>query len=242
MYKLYALLDRKDAIEKKNYKYIGVTKNSLLVRLGQHLNKIYERKTRRDKWIIELDDAPRIVLLAEFKTSSECLAQERKLINEFENEGIVLLNEAGNRFKNDNHLKKMSMYDKNGNHIFTGSCIKIQMAFPELNLSYKPMNACCNKSKKSYRGFFFSFQKLKNYKPEFATYAEKYKNCKTVYRYDMNGNYIDEFVTHVKAGEAVGAAGGEIWKACNTLKTKKRVLSVKGYKFSYNKGEMYSPS
>ena len=71
-YKLYALTEP-DNVE--IIKYIGITQQILLKRLGQHLSKMEERTTRRDEWMMELELPPRIIIpssIRNFKRSFKC--------------------------------------------------------------------------------------------------------------------------------------------------------------------------
>ena len=113
-YKLYALTEP-DNVE--TIRYIGVTKNNLLVRLGQHLGKCEERKTRRDEWILKLDISPRIILLDSFETHKEALKAEKETITKFELKGIILYNEQSNFNRRNFNLKEVHQYDLKGNYI-----------------------------------------------------------------------------------------------------------------------------
>ena len=222
MYKLYGLKERK---ENSDFKYFGITKQHLFQRLGQHLSKMIERGTRRDEWLMTLKDVPEIILIKEFKTRTEAELEERNIITEYEISGKILFNEAKNynrRFKIE--LKKVYQYDSSGEFLTEYNSASEAQAISNGFLNYKCINACCNGTKKSHKGFFFSFKKLKNY----STTRTIRKNTKAVYQFDLNGNLINKFESPYLAKDFLA---GEIWKCCNNFKN---IKTHRGFIWSYN--------
>lgn len=223
MYKLYGLKERK---ENSDFKYFGITKQHLFQRLGQHLSKMVERATRRDEWLMSLTDVPEIVLIEEFQNRSDAEKKERFIIVDYESKGKIVFNEAKNynrRFKIER--KKVFQYDHSGFFLTEYKTASEAEVLSNGFLKYKCINACCNGTKKSHKGYFFSFSKRDYYKPE----TKKRSDAKEVFQFDMNWNFIKSFDS---AYEAEGFLPGEIWKCCNNFKN---ISSHRGFRWSYNK-------
>lgn len=224
-YKLYALTEPDDI---NDIKYIGVTKHHLLVRLGQHLGKMMERKTRRDEWLLTLKKAPLIILLDSFETRKEALINESLKINSLESNGVIILNEAKNfnrRFKDEINVYQ---YDLKGNFVKEYKSAR-HAANVNMFFNYKCINACCNGKKRTHYGFMFSFEK----KDKILSFKRKKSvQGKIVYQYDLNNNLLAEFENGPAAQKALGILSGDIWKVCNNYKNQK---TAGGFKWSYDK-------
>lgn len=222
MYKLYGLKERK---ENSDFKYFGITRQHLFQRLGQHLSKMIERGTRRDQWLMSLKDVPEIILIKEFETRKEAELAEGNMIVEYEIAGKTVFNEAKNynrRHKID--LKKVYQYDSSGKFLTEYKSASEAQIISNGFLKYKCINACCNKTKKSHKSFFFSFEKLENYKTERSIR----KDSKKVYQFDLNGKLVNQFESPYLAH---GFIPGEIWKCCNNFKN---IKTHRGFIWSYN--------
>ena len=223
-YKVYAITDRNT----NDIKYIGVTKRNLFVRLGQHLSKMEERMTRRDEWLLSLDDCPKIILLFEFDNSKDAYKKENELIKEYEINDISLFNESANfnrRYKVE--LKQVHQYDNNGNYLKSYKSGKLIEAL-NIGLSYKCINACCNGTKKSHKGFYFSFEKKE--KVEIHK-RPKFVQGKKVYQFTKDNVLIKEFKNAPEAAQELNIKAGDIWKCCNNYKSTK---TVGCFKWSYS--------
>lgn len=237
-YKVYGIADR----ETKEIKYIGFSSNeNLLIRLGNHLSQIKKRSTRRDEWLLTLDDAPIMITLFESNSRSEALKKEKEFIKKFLDEGYDLLNEQCNynrRWKIA--LKTVYQYDLNGNYIKEYKTAGEAQSYSNNFFKSKCISACCNFSKRTHKNFFWSFEKREKY---FVPRKERtYEEYKSVYCYDLNDNFLKEYRTAGEAARDLNLRTGDIWKNCNKSEFRKSVNRVKKYKFSYIKGLRYSPS
>lgn len=224
-HKVYALTEPDN---KETIRYIGVTKRRLMVRLGQHLMKMDHRSTRRDEWLKSLSKAPQIILLYSFDTSSEAYKKEKELITQFKLKGVVLFNEQGNFKRRWKNQKPVYQYNLKGKLVAEYESAG-EAAVKNLFMKYKCINACCNGSKKTHHGFMFSFEKKTKIKP-----FKKLPSVqgKKVYQYDIEGNFISEFINGPDAERKTGVLNGDIWKVCNNYKNAK---TAGGFKWSYDK-------
>lgn len=225
-YKLYALTEP-DNIE--IIRYIGITKKSLLVRLGQHLGKSEERTTRRDEWISTLDISPRIILLDSFDTYKEALKFEKETITKFELNGITLYNEQGNFNRRNICAKEVHQYELNGSYIRSYKSAREADAL-NMFFNYKNISGCCNGNKKSHYGYMFSFIKKDKINP-IAERAIR-RDSKEIHQYTKDNIYIQSFPNAYKASEKLKLRVGDIWKAANNFKN---TITCGGYKWSYDK-------
>lgn len=237
-YKVYGMADR----ETKEIKYIGFSSNeNLLIRLGNHLSQIKKRSTRRDEWLLTLDDAPIMITLFESNSRSEALKKEKEFIKKFLDEGVDLLNEQCNynrRWKIA--LKTVYQYDLNGNYIKEYKTAGEAQSYSNNFFKSKCISACCNFSKRTHKNFFWSFEKKEKYIVEKK--ERSFDECKNVYAYNLDDSFYKEYVSAAEAGRDLNLLSGEIWKNCNNSKLKKKLNRVKNFKFSYIKGLRYSPS
>ena len=225
IYKLYALTepDNINAI-----KYIGVTKKTLLTRLGQHLCKMEERTTRRDEWLLTLKKAPLIILLKEFDTEKEALKAEKEMITKLELSGVILFNESKNYNRRILFSKKVYQYDLKGNFVEEYNSAK-EASVLNIFFKYKCINACCNGTKKTHYGFMFSFNKQKKIEPFKKTPSVIGKK---VYQYSLKNEFIDEFKNAYDAANKTNVLQGDIWKCCNKYKNSR---TAGGFIWKYDK-------
>ena len=224
-YKLYALTEP-DNIE--IIRYIGVTQQILLKRLGQHLSKMEERKTRRDEWMLKLEFPPRIIILNSFDSLKEALNAEKEMITKTELKGIILFNEQSNYNRRWKEMKPVHQYDYEGNYIRSYSSAK-EACVLNLFLKYKCVNACCNGTKASHYKFRFSYIKKK----KINTDRKVQSHLKPIHQYDLKGNFIETFLSaKYVLLKYPNFKQGQIWGACTKQKNAKTAY---GFKWSYDK-------
>jgi hypothetical protein len=198
--KIYTLTDPID----NQVKYVGRTQNELKIRLGGHMNP-KAKHTDKAKWIYNLRKQnlkPIIESIEEFEMEKNqenwniAHSIETYWIEQFGQWGFKLLNhiDKGSGYigkcwyqsQFDKMNKQVFQYDLEGNLINKYSSLTI--ASMKTGLSYKGIQECSKGLRLTGNGYIWSLKEIDDFKKPVR------KNAKTLYKYDLEGNFIKIYV------------------------------------------------
>lgn len=235
---IYVLYDPR---EPDNYRYIGFT-NNITCRIKQHIKEtlLYNKhpewfKTYKINWINTLLNEkikPVIKIIDEVLCDRKTIGEkEIYYCDKFLNEGHKLTNTADPGYGGLIRFINVYQYDLNGN--FIKEYKSISEAIRETGIT--TINASINGRNKISGNYIWTKFKLnnieiKNILKDIYECKLYPKTCKTIYQYDISGNFIKEYNSIKDASILCNLNDSNIVISCKNIKRQ-----IKGYFFSYFK-------
>lgn len=225
--KIYVLIDPNT----KEYKYIGQTKKELYERLAHHLNSIFRKKKFNDlrDWLKNLlinNQIPIVELLEDNIDDNDINQKEKNYVQKYSLEGHILYNIVYNNniefLENRSNLSSKNIYQYSEQGDFIKEWKSLTQAAEFYNISNSNICSSAMSKRNLCGGFQWKYYKLDTIPPFIL---KRFK--KKVYRYDKEGNYIDEH----ESGRTIPEVPYKlISKCCNG-----DLHTVYGFRYSFEK-------
>ena len=214
-------------------KYVGQTKRNLKERWYEHLKKSNNIKINKlslkNDIILLGKEYFKLEILKECSSLIELNYYEKFFIQKYNTiqEGYNLnsggtnheLSEDYKKYISENSTcsKEVFVFDSEGN--FLKSFYSVNQACRELNVNSKNAFRILAGKRKTTKGYFFSYEKK---------YLAKKDNRKKVYKYDLEGNFLKEYISIVEC-----ANDNNTSSTCIKKVIKKQLKQLKGYLYSF---------
>ena len=191
---IYGLVDPRNELTIQNVRYVGKTKRTIEDRFKQHLRDSKKYPTPLYFWMNKLlneNILPEVIKIDECDESNwrEC---EKKYITQYRQLGKLLnISDGGEGIENESRWVSVYQYDESGK--FIKKHASVASAGREMNVTSNSIFASIDQNfSKSSCGYYWFSSEEKAKEFNFKRPRQRYV---PVLAYDLNGNFVDKFLT-----------------------------------------------
>lgn len=234
MYQIYKLFDPRD--QEKSPKYIGITANSLELRLKQHVNR---SKLKKYDWyiinwinsLLDIGLFPNIECIDVANNQKEAFNKEIYYIDFYKKQNLKLCNTTSGG--EGNRLKKIKQFDKTGNFIKLWECMgNIEK---ELNINNSKISSVCKGNRYFAGNFVWRYEEDDFNKFDLSKRNKKLKSRKIIYQYNLKYELIKIWEHSQQIENELGILRSNINLCCRKLNKDGSYKIAKDFYWRYEK-------